>query len=233
VKRPAKIAILMLGAVAALVSFALTLMYFSPDARQTFLRSDVYETLAGSFNKLRPYANIGNSASCIENLKSLSIEFKPVAEIRDRSCIVKHGVRIARIGDAIISPNAVVTCSLATSLLAWEKEVQNTAHEVLGVRISEIKHVGTYSCREIRTMPKILSEHAYANAIDIVSFRSEDGTRYAVKRDWQRDHKVSAFLKGIAVKACQSFSLTLTPNSNRAHADHFHLDNGLYMGGDC
>jgi hypothetical protein len=233
VKRSVKIAIITMGALPALISTSLAVIYFSPDSRQAFLGSRTYEILADSFNDLRPYANFSNSASCVEDLKSLMIEFEPVGQMRNRSCVVRHGVRIARIGDTIISPNAVMTCSLAKSLLTWEREVQNTAQEVLGVRISEIRHVGTYNCRDLRTMPRIRSEHAYANAIDIVSFSSTEGKRYAVRGGWHGNSAVSLFLKSIAAKACQLFSVTLTPNSNPAHADHFHLDNGLFMGGDC
>jgi len=207
-------------------------LYFSHSARQKFLGGTVYAGIAYGYNELRPYANFGNTASCIEDLKTQALEFSPVTKFRTQSCVVEHGIHITLIGEAMLFPPAITTCSLAKSLIAWEKQIQNSARKLLNGKIKKIHHIGTYNCRS-GPMPKVLSEHAYANAIDVTGITTDAEIFISIRDDWHGDAKEALFVRAIATNACQPFSLVLTPNSNEAHADHIHLDNGLYLGGDC
>ncbi len=231
--RFSKIIALLIAILTSFIGLAIGTLAFSTDARHFFIGSKFYKILVYSYNEFRPYALYGNNNLCISNLKTKAIKFSPVAETRDGSCVVKYGVRITSIGRIKLSPSAITTCSLANSLLYWEEYVQTTAKEVLASSVAEIRHLGTYNCRALHTTPMILSEHAYANAIDIVTFKLKNGKEISIKSNWNNNTKSSIFLNTIAIKACNWFSLALTPNSNRAHSDHFHFDNGIYMGGDC
>ena len=48
----------------------------------------------------------------------------------------------------------------------------------------EFVHYGTYNCRPIAGT-STLSQHAYANAIDIYGFTLDDGSFYTVIDDWE------------------------------------------------
>jgi hypothetical protein len=68
-----------------------------------------------------------------------------------------------------------------------------------------------------------LSEHAFGNAIDIGGFRLADG-RWVRVTSWRNGGAEQAFLREVAQGACRHFTVVLTPESDTAHQDHFHLD---------
>jgi hypothetical protein len=199
--------------------------------RQQMFDSKIYAALAYISNEIRPYLHIGNSGNCIKNLKSLDIEFVPVPDTRFGSCLVEHAGIVSRIGNITLSAKAVMTCSLAKSLTEWERIIQQQAIEILGTRVDKIGHLGTYNCRSLRSIPKILSEHAYANGIDIKYLQLSTGDKISIQRDWNKNSKKAKFLHAAANSACGIFSLALTPNSNASHSNHFHFDNGISLFG--
>ena len=85
-------------------------------------------------------------------------------------------------------------------------------------------HLGSYNCREQRGN-SIISEHGYGLAIDIAEI---DGA--SVLDDWTSDDSKGRVLKKAYQTACEYFSNVLTPDSNAAHRNHFHFDNGLGFG---
>ena len=68
-----------------------------------------------------------------------------------------------------------------------------------------------------------MSTHATADAIDIAGFDLVDGTRIRLRTDWQEDGPKADFLRAVRDGACDLFDLTLSPDYNQLHADHFHL----------
>jgi len=68
-----------------------------------------------------------------------------------------------------------------------------------------------------------MSTHATADAIDISGFDLADGTRVRLRADWGGVGAKSAFLRAVRDGACDWFDLTLSPDYNILHADHFHL----------
>jgi hypothetical protein len=68
-----------------------------------------------------------------------------------------------------------------------------------------------------------MSSHATADAIDISGFVLEDGTRISLLQDWDGETRKAAFLRRANRTACTWFRLTLGPEYNSLHADHFHL----------
>ena len=63
-------------------------------------------------------------------------------------------------------------------------------------------------------------------AIDLMAFELADGTMVSVKRDWREGGAKAAFLKDVARASCSTFNVVLTPNHDRFHQDHLHLDIG-------
>ena len=68
-----------------------------------------------------------------------------------------------------------------------------------------------------------MSTHATADAIDISGFRLANGTQIRLIADWGAASPKSAFLRSVRDGACDWFKMILSPDYNRLHADHFHL----------
>jgi hypothetical protein len=113
--------------------------------------------------------------------------------------------------------------------------LQEEAKTRLGTTVSRIEQLGTYSCREIAAYPGTVSEHAYANAIDIGSITLANGKTVDVYRDFSTSEDepkkpAAAFLRAVSRRANDEdiFSNVLTPFFNAQHNNHFHLDLGRY-----
>jgi hypothetical protein len=120
----------------------------------------------------------------------------------------------------------VTSCPMAAALALWEREVvAPAAVRHFGRPVARILHAGSYSCRRLygRTEGEY-SEHATANAFDILGFELADGGNVSVQRDWLRDDARAAFLRDVRDGACGLFATVLSPDYNAAHADHLHLD---------
>lgn len=128
--------------------------------------------------------------------------------------------------DIAYSPAARTSCPMAVSLVLWEKQVVNAAAtQHLGSTVEAITTYGSYSCRRIGGgQTGNFSEHAGANAIDIAAFRLADGRTVSVAGHWNAEDERSRFLKAVRDGACELFGTTLSPDYNKAHADHLHLD---------
>lgn len=119
-----------------------------------------------------------------------------------------------------------MSCPVAAALAVWEWEVvQPAARRILGQRVVEIEHLGSYNCRRMYNREGASwSEHSTADAVDIAAFRLADGTRITLVGDWQGKGRDAAFLREVRDGACGLFSTVLSPDYNAAHRDHFHFD---------
>jgi hypothetical protein len=143
------------------------------------------------------------------------------------SCETLNTVRLAGGGLAPASP--VMTCPVALGYAFWLRHtVQPAAREELGSPITRIDHYGTFSCRNVygRAQGR-RSEHASANALDVSGFRTAS-QRITIARDFRDDGAEGRFLRRVRTGACPWFGAVLSPDYNRAHADHLHLDFGRY-----
>lgn len=118
-------------------------------------------------------------------------------------------------------------CPLSVAVYLWQREVSELAEKHFDQPLAKIHHYGTYSCRRQRGNGSgEWSEHAFANAWDVAAFELEDGTLISVLKDWDGPRKKKNFLRETRSSACDLFRVTLSPDYNTAHADHFHLDMG-------
>ena len=88
---------------------------------------------------------------------------------------------------------------------------------MLGERVVRITQLGTYACREMAAYRGWVSEHSYANAIDVESFVLESGKRVSVLRSFERGDetrtRAGMFLRVVSRRAYDEEILL-----ERAHA---------------
>ena len=68
---------------------------------------------------------------------------------------------------------------MALALVSWDRILQKEATAIFHSTVVRIDQLGTYSCREIAAYPGWVSEHSYANAIDIGRFVLKNGKSIA------------------------------------------------------
>jgi hypothetical protein len=129
----------------------------------------------------------------------------------------------------------LVTCDLALALAEFEVVLEQEARKAFGVGVRRISHGGTYSCRKMTRFSTMVSEHSYANAIDIRGFVLSDGRRVRVAADFgalqpEPTAPKPRFLRSLARRLYDEriFSVVLTPYWDALHRDHFHFDMARY-----
>ena len=141
-------------------------------------------------------------------------------------CGYDDGMRLGSTPIAFRPSGIVTSCSVAAAMHLLETRViGGAALRHLASPVVAIDHAGSYSCRRLYGRSEgAYSEHATADAIDIIGFRLADGTRISVLNDWNGDGPKAAFLHEVRDGSCRLFSTVLSPDYNAAHADHLHLD---------
>ncbi|MBW1809832.1 MAG: extensin family protein [Deltaproteobacteria bacterium] len=90
----------------------------------------------------------------------------------------------------------------------------------------EVEHNGTYVCRGIAGTNS-LSGHGHALAIDITGFELARDSAIKLSQHWNgADKKKKRFLRDLVkrIRKEKIFNVVLTPASDKAHQDHFHLE---------
>ncbi|WP_083567604.1 extensin family protein [Hyphomicrobium sp. CS1GBMeth3] len=170
-------------------------------------------------------------ALCHAILKEPHIDASPIPDrATGANCGWTNAVKFTHVGGAQIGVEPL-TCEMAVALTLWvEHEVQPLAREMYGQEVVRLGDMGTYDCRNIVGNPMwkgVRSEHASANAIDISGFTFANGHSISLKRDWKRQGKDAEFLRAVHRRSCRYFRVSLGPDFNAAHHDHFHFDRGL------
>src|SRR5262249_53851477 len=99
-------------------------------------------------------------------------------------CEAPEGVSIRRGGSGLrFQPSARVNCAFGLRLARFEAIVQEEAQRILRSRVRAIVQLGTYNCRRMAAYPDLVSEHSFANAIDVASFVLANGRSIVVERD--------------------------------------------------
>jgi len=170
--------------------------------------------LAYPYNLVRPLLLDGGGKQCLDSLDKMGVEYKKLGDMRDGSCFIKNGVKIRHFPSTYLSSSITLSCPTAQRLGAFLDEIG----------AQNVSHLGSYNCRRQRGN-SIVSEHGYGLAIDISEI---DGA--SVLDDWTSNDSNGKILKKAHLTACEYFSNVLTPDSNTAHRNHFHFDNGLGFG---
>jgi hypothetical protein len=169
------------------------------------------------------------TAQCLARLHEAGVRYEPATPSPgDGACAIEAPVLVSAAAIPWNQPG-VVSCVFAERLADFaQKVVEPVALARLGERVGRIRHRGTYACRRENGGNGRWSQHASGNAIDIAGFELESGVLILVERDWRSAGPKREFLREIARRACERFSVVLTPDTDREHHDHIHLDIGPY-----
>lgn len=143
------------------------------------------------------------------------------------SCGITRPFRVTALdeGRVALSNPATLGCPVIAETDRWLREiVQPAAMLYFGSRVTGMRS-GDYSCRTRNSRPGArMSEHAFGNAVDVMSFSLTDGRSITISDGWRGDQAERAFLREVFVGACHYFTTVLGPGSDAFHYDHFHLD---------
>ena len=170
-----------------------------------------------------------NPALCRQVLAEGGVAFHAEPDQRVGRCEPFNSVRLDDGGVAQLNPAApLMSCPLALGYAFWSRHVlQPAAVGLLGGPVSEVAHDGTFACRNLyNEVDGRLSEHAFANAIDVVAFRTASGDQITVTKDFHADDAQGRFLRLVRDRGCRWFQAVLSPDYNAQHHDHLHLDEG-------
>jgi hypothetical protein len=137
-----------------------------------------------------------------------------------------YDVAATAAGRVSLRPSATLRCPMVPAVDHWVRTVvEPAAMEHLRTPLSELKVAASYACRpQNHQSGGRLSEHGYANALDVSSFHLADGRVITVKGGWKGSNDEQAFLRAVHQGACQTFTTVLGPKADAFHHDHFHLD---------
>ena len=180
-----------------------------------------------SFNKPPPRHKLPelSAADCQQRLKDGRAVFASTDLGGNGACTVQLPVRLDATAITGFTPALKTSCGLAAAWLDFEQEVDKLAKSHLGSGIKTIRHYGSFSCRRMSGNRRRMSLHSTAQALDIAGFEMEDGSVVSVKNDWNSGSR-GKFLKAVSRAACGPFAVVLTPNHDRDHHDHIHIDIG-------
>jgi hypothetical protein len=178
---------------------------------------------------------------CEARLRALGVDFVPAqlpvqaAHGKKPTCGADQAV-VYRKGPEGIRYNSppVVSCGMALGLARLESVLNEEAQRHLGQKVVRIEQGGTYNCRKMARF-NLVSEHAYANAIDIRSIKLKNGRTLTVLRDFGKldappKRAESLLLRAVANRLYDegAFSVVITPFFDTLHRDHIHLDQARY-----
>lgn len=169
---------------------------------------------------------------CLERLTARGIKVEALPAISDGACQAVRPFKLKSVGGAVLlAPEATLQCAVAEALAAWASEVVvDEARRHLGSALKAI-HIGTsYQCRPRNQQADAqLSEHAFANAVDVMGFAFDQAPAIVVGAQIP-DGPAFRFLAAIRQRACAHFTTVLGPGSDPYHHDHLHLDLRLRRG---
>ena len=167
--------------------------------------------LISAYNKYRVVFLDGGGEKCLRELEQTETVFNPLGNQGTDTCPVKNAVRISKFKDTTLSSSVILSCPAAVDTANWLEEIE----------AKHITHMGTLNCRQ-RRGSGLMSEHSFGVAIDVSAI---DGS--VVSKHWKDKGSKGGKLREAASVACKHFSNVLTPETNRLHHNHFHLDSGI------
>jgi hypothetical protein len=168
-------------------------------------------------------------------------------------CGERSPLNVTEIANVKLSSPAILNCQMATALADWFTDANQAALASVNSKITQAQVSTTYQCRRRNNaLTGKISEHGFANAIDLIGFRFADGTSLTLLEDWgpvkgdsedeeagnqtvkpdegatTQEPAEKPFLYELRDIACEHFTTVLSPDTNALHADHFHFDLGCH-----
>ena len=165
-----------------------------------------------------------DDAACRTRLARLGARFEPLPAIANGQCGAPLPLKLTALDGVALPQSATLTCTAAEALARWATEAQVAAERELKQPLRSIAIGTSYECRgQNHDVEAKLSEHAFANGIDVMSFGLEGRAPVTVAAKPAGSDE-GRFLDAVRGRACAFFRTVLGPGSNAAHADHLHLD---------
>ena len=142
-----------------------------------------------------------NFDNCYDELRLAGYEFDELAEFGPSNCRVLKPIKLYSLPSTELNKPITLSCPFAMRVGEWANDIA----------AKNISHVGGYNCRKINGSA-LMSQHSYGKAIDVVSIN-----KIPISEKWQEASE----------SACKYFNNVLGPGSDKAHANHLHLDSGL------
>ncbi|WP_299684672.1 extensin family protein [uncultured Tateyamaria sp.] len=196
-----------------------------PPAWNPTLSLDVTDPVT-PMTRIKLQRALADGASCKAALTT-GATFQPMADlVTAPQCGIADRVRLTAIGAARLRP-VETRCQTALRTAMWHHHgITPAARRHFAQGVSAIHHASSYNCREMRTTAGgtgRMSTHATADAIDISGVTLADGRKLSLLDGWPAADNRGAFFRDLRDSACMWFRLSLGPDYNRLHADHFHL----------
>ena len=166
------------------------------------------------------------------------VEAKLLPPIADGQCVAQSPLSVTGVlanGRMVpVSGGVTTSCSMASTLPGWVASIDNYLFAKDNTRIAEVIVGTSYMCRNVNNAKDgNLSFHAFADAVDVMGFKLEDGRMVTVEGGWEDAlSNEGRLLRFAHDSACSMFTTTLGPEANAQHKDHLHLDMGCH-GGRC
>ena len=166
---------------------------------------------------------------CLADLDARGVGYRLAAiPVSTGPCSVENPVQVTS-AEVPWNQPAIMTCALADRVDRFLAEAaEPLARRYLATEIVRVDNFGAYSCRPVAGMAGRWSEHAAGRAIDVSGFVMKNGERITVEQDWGTVGPRGEFLHAVAKRACDYFNLVLTPDSDKDHYNHLHLDLGRW-----
>jgi len=199
-----------------------------PELRHSLLSNTKIKGVVALFMYDDPFPPPTPSKLWLARLKQTNVAFTHVPDRKHTrgSCGYERAVQVTKIGDTEIRGRAIVTWPLAVKLEEWMRtEVQPNARKLFGQPVVAIYVSSSYDCRLVASK-RVLSQHSFANAVDISRLFLADGREIRILGTWKQKGAFAEFLQRIGAASCGIFPVALTPDFDYQHRHHFHFDVG-------
>ncbi len=162
------------------------------------------------------------------------VEAEMLPPIAERQCGAQSPLSVTGVlsnGRTVpVSGGVTTDCGVASALPDWVEAVDSYVMARENSRIAEVIVGTSYMCRNVNGADAgNLSFHAFADALDVVGFRLEDGRTVTVEGGWSDAlSSEGRLLRYAHDAACSHFTTVLGPEANAEHHDHLHLDLGCH-----
>lgn len=127
-------------------------------------------------------------AECARLITGLTLDGDEAAPVRNGACGTPAPITLKRAGGAMteLSPPVLVNCRFAVKLNDWINDtLQPAAQAAFGQPVVRILTASSYTCRNRYGQAQgPISEHAFANALDMSGFVLRDGRVVKVIEGW-------------------------------------------------
>ncbi|MEP7455164.1 extensin family protein [Phyllobacterium sp. SB3] len=155
-----------------------------------------------------------------------------VPPLSEGTCGERSPLKITAIGKdnpVKFAAPIITNCAMAGSLANWVVEIQKEAQKNFGAEIESIATGSDYQCRKVNNGRKgRVSEHAFANALDIMSFKFKNGKTTELGSGWKGKPEEQAFWLSLHKASCERFMTVIGPDGDAAHQGNLHLDLGCH-----